>query len=40
LHALGKVEDLSIHYQIEGNGEPLALLHSMSNNFVMDGINS
>ncbi|WP_458352529.1 alpha/beta fold hydrolase [Peribacillus frigoritolerans] len=27
-----KVEDLSIHYEIEGNGEPLVLLHGMSNN--------
>ncbi|MGG0846408.1 alpha/beta fold hydrolase [Peribacillus simplex] len=27
-----QVEDLSIHYQIEGNGEPLVLLHGMSNN--------
>ncbi|WP_026566672.1 alpha/beta fold hydrolase [Bacillus sp. UNC41MFS5] len=27
-----QVEDLSIHYEIEGNGEPLVLLHGMSNN--------
>jgi pimeloyl-ACP methyl ester carboxylesterase len=27
-----KVEDLSIHYEVEGNGEPLVLLHGMSNN--------
>jgi pimeloyl-ACP methyl ester carboxylesterase len=26
------VEDLRIHYEIEGNGEPLVLLHGMSNN--------
>lgn len=27
-----QVEDLSIYYEIEGNGEPLFLLHGMSNN--------
>lgn len=27
-----KVNDLSIHYEIEGCGEPLVLLHGMSNN--------
>jgi pimeloyl-ACP methyl ester carboxylesterase len=27
-----QVEDLSIHYVIEGNGEPLVILHGMGNN--------
>jgi pimeloyl-ACP methyl ester carboxylesterase len=27
-----KVEDLNIHYEKEGHGEPLVLLHGMSNN--------